>query len=178
MAEKTKMQILKSFSALLTNHELDKITVTMLVEECHISRQTFYYHFADIQALIDWGVKKYTQGCVNDAKKAANIEEATIIYLTKIDESKLFLRKCFSSSLSGYMTGLIRNSIMEYTSEFYSQFINFGYKDSSEVDFAIEFTANGVTGFIISTLYSKSETDIKALAAKMNDYIFTKLVKR
>lgn len=76
------------------------------------------------------------------------------------------------------MTGLIRNSIMEYTSEFYSQFINFGYKDSSEVDFAIEFTANGVTGFIISMLYSKSETDIKALAAKMNDYIFTKLVKR
>ena len=95
MAEKTKMQILKSFSALLTNHELDKITVTMLVEECHISRQTFYYHFADIQALIDWGVKKYTQGCVNDAKKAANIEEATIIYLTKLMKASFFCANAF-----------------------------------------------------------------------------------
>ena len=58
MAGKTKLQILKSFSVLLADHELDKITVTMLVEECHISRQTFYYHFADIQALIDWGVQQ------------------------------------------------------------------------------------------------------------------------
>lgn len=178
MAGKTKLQILKSFSVLLADHELDKITVTMLVEECHISRQTFYYHFADIQALIDWGVQQYTHGCVTDAKKAANMEEATIIYLTKIDENKLFLRKCFSSSLSGYMTALLRNSIMEYTSEFYSQFINFGYQDSNEVDFAIEFTANGVTGFIISMLYTKTETDITTLAAKMNNYIFKRLVKR
>ena len=167
MAGKTKLQILKSFSVLLADHELDKITVTMLVEECHISRQTFYYHFADIQALIDWGVQQYTHGCVTDAKKAA-----------KIDENRLFLRKCFSSSLSGYMTALLRNSIMEYTSEFYSQFINFGYQDSNEVDFAIEFTANGVTGFIISMLYTKTETDITTLAAKMNNYIFKRLVKR
>ena len=143
MAGKTKLQILKSFSVLLADHELDKITVTMLVEECHISRQTFYYHFADIQALIDWGVQQYTHGCVTDAKKAANMEEATIIYLTKIDENRLFLRKCFSSSLSGYMTALLRN-----------------------------------TGFIISMLYTKTETDITTLAAKMNNYIFKRLVKR
>lgn len=27
---------------------IDKITVKALIEECHISGQTFYYHFQDI----------------------------------------------------------------------------------------------------------------------------------
>lgn len=75
MAEKTKMQILKSFSALLTNHELDKITVTMLVEECHISRQTFYYHFADIQALIDWGVKNTHKAVLTMPKRRQTLKK-------------------------------------------------------------------------------------------------------
>ena len=178
MSNITKRAMAQSLKKILVVKELDKITITDITNDCGINRQTFYYHFADIQALIDWGVQQYTHGCVTDAKKAANMEEATIIYLTKIDENRLFLRKCFSSSLSGYMTALLRNSIMEYTSEFYSQFINFGYQDSNEVDFAIEFTANGVTGFIISMLYTKTETDITTLAAKMNNYIFKRLVKR
>ena len=34
MAKSTKTQILQSFSELLKNNDLDKITVTMLVNEC------------------------------------------------------------------------------------------------------------------------------------------------
>ncbi len=64
MAKSTKTQILQSFSELLKNNDLDKITVTMLVNECNISRQTFYYHFTDIQALINWGIQQNTAGCL------------------------------------------------------------------------------------------------------------------
>ena len=38
---------------LLEKHE-KKLTVTNLVEACQITRQTFYYHFADIPALFRW----------------------------------------------------------------------------------------------------------------------------
>ena len=41
MAKSTKAQILQHFSELLKDYDLDKITVTMLVSECEISRQTF-----------------------------------------------------------------------------------------------------------------------------------------
>lgn len=33
---------------------LDKITVRMLVENCGLNRQTFYYHFQDIYDLLRW----------------------------------------------------------------------------------------------------------------------------
>lgn len=29
-----------------------------LIEECHISRQTFYYHFQDINDVMEWSVRR------------------------------------------------------------------------------------------------------------------------
>ena len=43
-----------TFSELVKTQDVDKITVTMLIGECHISRQTFYYHFQDKYELLDW----------------------------------------------------------------------------------------------------------------------------
>ena len=43
-----------TFSELVKTQDVDKITVTMLIGECHISRQTFYYHFQDKYELLSW----------------------------------------------------------------------------------------------------------------------------
>ena len=43
-----------TFSELVKTQDVDKITVTMLIGECHISRQTFYYHFEDVYDLLRW----------------------------------------------------------------------------------------------------------------------------
>lgn len=40
--------------------DVDKITVTSLVEACGISRQTFYYHFQDIYDLLHWFLEHET----------------------------------------------------------------------------------------------------------------------
>lgn len=40
MREDMKTQIADTFSELLEKEDMDKITVTKLIEECHISRQT------------------------------------------------------------------------------------------------------------------------------------------
>ncbi len=175
MAKETKLHILNGFTQLLNDHDLDKITVTMLVEKCNISRQTFYYHFADIQALIDWGVKQYTLGCVEAAKNAADMKEATWIYLHEIEKNKLFLKKCFSSSLSRYMTYLIRKSVMEYSSDFYARSVNISAAHTETAKFIIEFSANGVTGFIISMLGDDTNMDIEVIADKMYNCIFKRL---
>lgn len=178
MAKETKQHILKGFSELLADYDFDKITVTMLVEKCNISRQTFYYHFADIQSLIDWGVKQYTQGCVETAKGAKDMKEATVIYLKEIERNKIFLKKVFLSSLSQYMTRLIRDSIVEYSTEFYNEAVRHGYARSETADMIIEFTANGVTGFIVSHILTGNNMNIDDLADKMNSCIFLRLAGR
>ena len=52
MAQFTQLAIRQTFLLLLEQTSLDKITVKMIVDACGISRNTFYYHYEDIPALL------------------------------------------------------------------------------------------------------------------------------
>ncbi len=49
-----KHTIAKATETLLIDKKVMKLTVKDIVEECHITRQAFYYHFANIPELLDW----------------------------------------------------------------------------------------------------------------------------
>ena len=52
MAIDMKKTIAEAASNLLFEKKVKKLTVKDIVEECHITRQAFYYHFEDIPDLI------------------------------------------------------------------------------------------------------------------------------
>lgn len=54
MAQITKKALASSLKKLLIQKPLDKITITDIVNDCEVNRQTFYYHFKDIYDLIEW----------------------------------------------------------------------------------------------------------------------------
>ena len=64
MREDMKAVIADTFSQMLDKEDIDKITVTKLIAECHISRQTFYYHFKDIMDVLEWTFRRATQELV------------------------------------------------------------------------------------------------------------------
>ncbi len=53
MAGFTKKAILETFVKLLNEQPFDKITVKDVVEQCGINRNTFYYYYQDIYALLN-----------------------------------------------------------------------------------------------------------------------------
>ena len=53
MSSFTKDAIKMTFVSLLDQKPLNQITVKMVVEECGINRNSFYYHFQDIPALLE-----------------------------------------------------------------------------------------------------------------------------
>lgn len=53
MPNYTKKAIKAAFLALLDEKPLAKITVRDIVEKCGVNRNSFYYHFADIPALVE-----------------------------------------------------------------------------------------------------------------------------
>ncbi|MDD6799436.1 MAG: TetR/AcrR family transcriptional regulator C-terminal domain-containing protein [Firmicutes bacterium] len=54
----TKQAIKASFLKLLNEQPLNKISVRSIVEDCGINRNSFYYHFQDIPALLEEIVKE------------------------------------------------------------------------------------------------------------------------
>jgi len=53
MADDTKKSIKDAFLGLLAHRPLGKISVRSIVDECGVSRNTFYYHFKDIPNLLE-----------------------------------------------------------------------------------------------------------------------------
>lgn len=53
MSQFTKKAITEAFIALLNKKTLDKITVVDIAEKCGINRNTFYYYYSDIYALVE-----------------------------------------------------------------------------------------------------------------------------
>lgn len=49
----TKKAIMESFLRLMEKKPLDKITVRDIVDDCGINRNTFYYYFQDIYAVLE-----------------------------------------------------------------------------------------------------------------------------
>lgn len=52
MSSLTRRAIIESFLKLLDERPLNKISVRDIVVDCGVNRNTFYYHFADVPALI------------------------------------------------------------------------------------------------------------------------------
>ena len=64
MAVDTKELIAEAVKRLLMQKKVKKLTVKDIVDECSITRQTFYYHFEDIPDLLKWVLERGTDKMV------------------------------------------------------------------------------------------------------------------
>lgn len=78
MAQFTKKAIVESFIRLLNQKPLDKITVKEIVDDCGINRNTFYYHFEDIRALLTFVIDAEVEQVLTAHASVASLEEGFI----------------------------------------------------------------------------------------------------
>lgn len=74
MAVDMKETIAQAAQTLVQQKRFKKLTVKDIVEECHITRQAFYYHFEDIPALFRWILERDTQRTLMELKASGNGE--------------------------------------------------------------------------------------------------------
>ena len=54
VSEKMKYKLANAMKELLVHTPVDKITVKQIVDQCDVTRPTFYRHFKDKYDLINW----------------------------------------------------------------------------------------------------------------------------
>ena len=71
----TKEIIAKTFTELLDEKPMSKITVKDIVERCGVNRNTFYYHFKDIPDVVEFILKKKWDEILEHPQDRASILE-------------------------------------------------------------------------------------------------------
>ena len=61
---------------LLMEKNKKKLTVKDIVDECKITRQSFYYHFADIPELLRWILERETEKMLKDSQALGDPEQS------------------------------------------------------------------------------------------------------
>lgn len=75
MANFTGRAIKDAFINLLEQHPLSEITVKDIAEECSINRNSFYYHYQDLPALIEEIIKEEAEGIIQAYPSVTSIVE-------------------------------------------------------------------------------------------------------
>lgn len=75
MANFTRRAIKESFILLLEQRPLSEITVKDIVETCGINRNSFYYHYQDLPALIEEIVKEEAESIIRAYPSVTTIVE-------------------------------------------------------------------------------------------------------
>ena len=77
MSKSTKAEIVDSFIRFLNQKPIRRITVKNIVGDCNINRNTFYYYFDDVYAVLDEVLEvKHQKEC----EKSHNYEELYAIF--------------------------------------------------------------------------------------------------
>lgn len=121
VAQFTKKAIIESFVKLLNKVPLDKITVKAIVEECGINRNTFYYHFQDIYALIDEVFKAETQKVIGENVCYKSWQEGFLQSTKFALENKKMIYHAYNSlsreQLETYLYHITDNLMMGFVKE-------------------------------------------------------------
>ena len=75
MANFTRMAIQESFIKLLNERPLKQISVIDIVNECGVSRNTFYYHFQDMPELVESIVRQNADRIINEHPRIESIAD-------------------------------------------------------------------------------------------------------
>lgn len=97
MAHLTENAIMGSFVKLLSEKPFDKITVTDIVEDCQITRRTFYYHYADLYELTKALFHTETERAIADYEETGSWEECFIRGCRFIMENRRAVYHIFQS---------------------------------------------------------------------------------
>lgn len=130
MANFTKKAIKETFITLLEERPLSEITVKDIVETCGINRNSFYYHYQDMPALIEEIVKEEADAiiheypsvnsiveCFDALTKFASRRKRTIMHIYRSVSREVFERNLMTVSeyfVRSYIdTALSRENISE-----------------------------------------------------------------
>lgn len=75
MANFTKKAIRETFVGLLREKPFSEITVKDIVDRCEINRNTFYYHYRDLKALIEELLREQAAAIIREYPSVSSIAE-------------------------------------------------------------------------------------------------------
>ena len=167
MTQFTSKAIEESFIRLLNERPLDKITIKDIVDDCGISRNTFYYHFQDLLEVLEWLMAQRVESLLAETLAAKTPKEAIRVMLSTIEDKPDFVvqlmasrkreeaERIFFDAARTYFAELLRRSDSQPQIRY-----------ASDLETALTFYSSAIVGVLIDAS-RKPSVDLDLLADQL-----------
>ena len=148
MALDMKAAIAESFNSLVRQRGIDKVTVKAVIEDCGISRQTFYYHFDDVYDLLEWVFEEDANRVLPQKVVYGNWQEDVMSFFRYLSENSTFALNVYNSNSRLYMLKYLKGRLQGCIRSFAEIVSEEQNVDRQDFEFVVEFYAMLTIGFI------------------------------
>lgn len=127
----TKRAIVEAFMELLNERPLSKITVKDIVERCGINRNTFYYHYQDILALLEEICEINFDKVVEQYPELSSLEECVEAAMQFAVENKRAVMHIYNSN----NRSIYVNSLWRLCDHFVTKYLETVFPDTPLSDY-------------------------------------------
>jgi len=106
----TKNAIETAFVKLLNERNFEKVMVKDIVEECGLTRNTFYYYYEDTYNIITDILEREIQRIIMELDEGVSLEAATVDIFEFLDENHKIAKHLFASGKKDELYGYVRSA--------------------------------------------------------------------
>ena len=166
MSTTTKKMLAASLKQLLSKKTLDKITVKDITDNCEVNRQTFYYHFQDVYALLEWIFEEELEKLIKDYTSYTSWKEAFLDVFSALLENRSLVLNAYhsvnSTALRKYLIKTVKPIIAPLVDEL-TETISITEENKQ---FIVDIYTFGLVGIALGWVDDNMETGYEAALDK------------
>lgn len=97
MSNITKKALAESLKKKMKTTPLAKITINDIAKDCQVNRRTFYYHFQDIYALLEWIFKNEVVEAMEENTTCKTWQEGFLSIFNYLSENRKIVLNTYNS---------------------------------------------------------------------------------
>ena len=148
-SKQLKDAIADTMLELLEEKHLDKITVVDLVNRCHVSRQSFYYHYSDTMEVIEYIIEQKVEEAATMTFSASTLEGEIELFIDYYFEFYGLLQRIMLSPRGFNIYLALVKSVRRIIEEYRDSFTTTRKLTIEEGDLLLDFYSHGLVGFLI-----------------------------
>jgi len=154
MALATKTKLVEALKKSMEKKPFDKITVKELLEESNMSRPTFYYHFQDIYALMEWMFETEAVELLKKSENCLNWDDGILLLLRYIQENKKVCLCAYNSIGYDTLKHIFFKSVRASLLQFMDTLLEEIPAKTEHIAFIADFYTTAFAGSVLNWLQS------------------------
>lgn len=178
MSINTKMKLSAALKEAMKKKPFQKITVSELIKACGVNRNTFYYHFEDIYALLKWTLEYEAIEIVKKQNLIDDSAEAISFILDYVEKNDYILNCAYDSIGREELKRFFSADFTEIVSSLINQAENISEAKlgADYKKFLCEFYVEALSGMLINLIKENNLADRRVVIQYLADTIRNSLM--